>query len=74
MIEEYAQQEMRWKVLLVTFHSDISLGLFIRPEDGDNMFLLNVSWLSEDQTALHPKDKTHQQAFLCMTWFLCFIM
>jgi hypothetical protein len=30
------------------------LGLLFHPEDGSDMFLWNVGWLSMDYTALHP--------------------
>jgi hypothetical protein len=42
--DEYAEQESRFKALLATcFHSDFFLSLFVGPEDGGNMFHLNVS-------------------------------
>jgi hypothetical protein len=31
------------------------LGLFFDPEDGGNMLLPNVAWLSNDYTALYPR-------------------
>jgi hypothetical protein len=42
------------------FHAVISLGLFYT-EDGGDMFLKNVDWLSTDCTALYPRWK-------CSTW------
>jgi hypothetical protein len=31
------------------------LGLFFDPEDGSDMFLRNVGWLSTDYKTLHPR-------------------
>jgi hypothetical protein len=31
------------------------LSLFFDPEDGGEMFLLNICWLSTDYTALYPR-------------------
>jgi hypothetical protein len=31
------------------------LGLFFDPEDGGDMFLRNINWLSTDYTALYPR-------------------
>jgi hypothetical protein len=31
------------------------LGSFIDPEDGGDMFLRNIGWLSTNYTALHPQ-------------------
>jgi hypothetical protein len=31
------------------------LGLFFDPENGRDMFLWNISWLSMDDTALYPR-------------------
>jgi hypothetical protein len=39
-------------------HAGFLLGLFVDPEDGSNMFLQNICWLSVDYTALYPKDRT----------------
>jgi hypothetical protein len=40
------------------FHSYVFLGLFFGPEDGRDMFLRNVGYLSTDCTALYPEDRT----------------
>jgi hypothetical protein len=37
------------------FHAGFSLGLFFDSEDGSDMFLRNVSWISTDYTALYPR-------------------
>jgi hypothetical protein len=37
------------------FHAGFLLGLFFDPEDGDGMFLQNVSSLSMDYMALYPR-------------------
>jgi hypothetical protein len=34
------------------------LGLFFNPEDGDEIFLRNVGWLSTDYTKLMPEEIT----------------
>jgi hypothetical protein len=35
-------------------HAAFLLSLFFNPEDGDDTFLQNVSWLSMDYTVLYP--------------------
>jgi hypothetical protein len=42
-------------LLATCFEAAISLGLFFYPEDGGDMFLRNVGWLSTDYTALYPR-------------------
>jgi hypothetical protein len=37
------------------FQSGFFLGLFLDPENGGDMFLRNVGWLSADYTALYNK-------------------
>jgi hypothetical protein len=39
------------------FHSSFLLGLFFDPEDGSDMLLRNVSWLSTDCTELYHRRK-----------------
>jgi hypothetical protein len=39
-------------------HTGFLLGLFFDHEDGGNMVLQNISWLSVDYTALYPEDRT----------------
>jgi hypothetical protein len=39
-------------LLATCFHAGSLLGLFFYPEDGGDMFLRNVGWLSTDYTAL----------------------
>jgi hypothetical protein len=36
-------------------HTGLLLGLFINPEDGGDMFLQKVGWLSTDYIALYPR-------------------
>jgi hypothetical protein len=36
------------------FHAAFLFGLFFDPEDGEDIFLRNVGWLSMDYAALHP--------------------
>jgi hypothetical protein len=44
------------EALLANFlHAGILLGLFFNPEDGSDMFLRNVGWLSTDYTSLYPR-------------------
>jgi hypothetical protein len=42
--------------LATYFHAGIFLGLF-DPDDGGDMFLRNVAWLSTDYTALYPTER-----------------
>jgi hypothetical protein len=42
-------------LLATCFQAGFLLGLFFDPEDGDDMFLRNVSWPSTDYTALYPR-------------------
>jgi hypothetical protein len=37
------------------FHARLLLGLTFNTEDGDNMFLQSVIWLSSDYMALYPR-------------------
>jgi hypothetical protein len=37
------------------FHAGFMLGLFFDPEDGSDMFVGSVHWLSTEYTALHPR-------------------
>jgi hypothetical protein len=46
-------------LLSTFFHTGFLLGLFFNPEDGGDMFLRNVGWLSTDYTARYiPEDRT----------------
>jgi hypothetical protein len=40
--------------LATCFHAGFLIGLHFDPEDGGDMFLRNVGWLSTDYTALYP--------------------
>jgi hypothetical protein len=42
-------------LLATCFDSGFLLCLFFYPEDGGDMFLRNVGWLSTDYTALYPR-------------------
>jgi hypothetical protein len=37
------------------FHAGFFHGLFFDPEDGGDIFLLNVGWLATDYTASYPR-------------------
>jgi hypothetical protein len=55
------QPEIRWQaeVLLTTyFHAGFLFGLLFSPENGADVFLRNVDWLSTDCTALYPRKST----------------
>jgi hypothetical protein len=56
--DNYANFE-RWNgkgaLLATCFHASFLLDLFFDPEDGGDMFLWKVGWLSMDYTALHPR-------------------
>jgi hypothetical protein len=43
-------------------HAGVWLSLFFNAEDGGDMFLWNVSWLSMDYMILHPR---RQNSFPC---------
>jgi hypothetical protein len=47
--------EPEMSLLATIFHTGFLLGLFFGPEDGDDMFLRNVVWLSTDYTALYRR-------------------
>jgi hypothetical protein len=53
------QRTSKLNVLIETacylLHDGFLLGLFFEPEGGGDMLLQNVSWLSTDYTALHPR-------------------
>jgi hypothetical protein len=42
-------------LLATCFHAGFLLGLFFDPDDGSDMFLRNVGWLSTDYAALYTK-------------------
>jgi hypothetical protein len=44
-----------WALLTTCFHTVFLFGLFCDPEDGGDMFLRNIGWLSTDCTALYPR-------------------
>jgi hypothetical protein len=44
-----------WKWMATCFHTGFLLGLFFNHEDGGDIFLQNISWLSIDYTALYPR-------------------
>jgi hypothetical protein len=44
------------------FAAGFSLALFFYPEDGGEMFLRNVRWLSTDYMALYPR-RYHSSLF-----------
>jgi hypothetical protein len=41
-------------LLAICFHADFLLSLFFDPEDGGDIFLRNVGYLSTDYAALYP--------------------
>jgi hypothetical protein len=43
------------EIMLRLFHTGLLLGLFFDPEDGGDIFLRNVVWLSTDYTTLYPR-------------------
>jgi hypothetical protein len=57
--------------LLVTcFHTGILLGLFVNLEDGGDLFLWYISWLSTDYMTLHPRRQYSSQPPLWETQIL----
>jgi hypothetical protein len=55
-VEEKAEQETNVKAKCKQrFRAGLFLGLHFNPDDGDDMFLQNVCWLSTDYTALYPR-------------------
>jgi hypothetical protein len=42
-------------LLATCFQTDFLLGLFFILEDGGDIFLRNVDWVSTDYTALYPR-------------------
>jgi hypothetical protein len=51
-------------LLATCFHTGFLLGLFFYPEDGGDMFLRNVGWLSTDYTTLNPRKWYSSYIFL----------
>jgi hypothetical protein len=41
--------------LAICFYAGILLRLFFDPEDGGDIFLRNIGWLSADYTTLYPR-------------------
>jgi hypothetical protein len=58
---DYEEQE-------TCFHAAFLLGLFLHPEDGGDMFLQNVGWLSTDYTALYSK-RQYSSEFSNFPWW-----
>jgi hypothetical protein len=57
-VEEYAKQQTSVKAggkQSYMLHADFLLGLFFDTEDGGQIFLRNVGWLSTDYRALYPR-------------------
>jgi hypothetical protein len=48
-------------LLSTCFHAGFLLGLFFDSEDGGDIFLRNVGWLSADYTALYPRRQYSSQ-------------
>jgi hypothetical protein len=58
MTEQSSHEEfclLGYKAVWLCFYAGFLLGLFFDPEDGGDMFLRNVGWLSADYTALCRK-------------------
>jgi hypothetical protein len=49
------QRESRWQAELLSLPPAFLLIIFFHPEDGGDMLLRNVGWLSTDYTALYPR-------------------
>jgi hypothetical protein len=45
------------------FLAGFLLGLFLDPENGSDMFLRNVAWLSMDYTTLYPRRQNTSYSF-----------